>query len=117
MRSDSYVDGFLLAVPNANKERYLQVARDAARLFKEHGAIEVVECWGDDVPEGKLTSMPMAVKLERDKTVVFSWVAWPSREMRDVGMKAFMNDPRCPKDMPFDGKRVIYGGFRVLTHG
>ena len=115
MRSDSYVDGFLLAVPNANKERYLQVARDAARLFKEHGAIEVVECWGDDVPEGKLTSM--AVKLERDETVVFSWVAWPSREVRDVGMKAFMNDPRCPKDMPFDGKRVIYGGFRVLTHG
>mgnify|MGYP001159243568 CR=1 FL=1 len=116
MRSDSYVDGFLLAVPNANKERYLQVAHDAAQLFKEHGAMEVVECWGDDVPEGKLTSMPMAVKLEGDETVVFSWVAWPSREVRDVGMKAFMDDPRCPKDMPFDGKRVIYGGFRVLMH-
>ncbi len=116
MTSGSYIDGFLLAVPSANKERYLQVASEAARLFKEHGATEVVECWGDDVPEGKLTSMPMAVKLESDETVVFSWVSWPSREVRDAGMKAFMDDPLCSKDMPFDGKRVIYGGFRVLVN-
>ena len=117
MRSDSYVDGFLLAVPSANKERYFQVARDATPLFKEHGAIEVVECWGDDVPEGKLTSMPMAVKLEEGETVVFSWIVWPSREVRDTGMKAVMEDPRFIKEMPFDGKRMIFGGFRVLVHG
>ncbi|MBP6752153.1 MAG: DUF1428 domain-containing protein [Alicycliphilus sp.] len=114
MQSDHYVDGFLLAVPGAQKERYLQVASKAARLFKEHGALGVVECWGDDVPDGKLTSMPMAVRLKPGETVVFSWITWPSREVRDTGMKAFMEDPRCPKDMPFDGKRLIYGGFRVL---
>lgn len=116
MQPDHYVDGFLLAVPSANKERYLQVATEAARLFKEHGAISVVECWGDDVPEGKLTSMPMAIKLEAGEAVVFSWITWPSREARDAGMKAFMEDARCPKDMPFDGKRLIYGGFRVLLN-
>ena len=109
MQSDHYVDGFLLAVPGAQKERYLQVASKAARLFKEHGALGVVECWGDDVPDGKLTSMPMAVRLKPGETVVFSWITWPSRQVRDTGMKAFMEDPRCPKDMPFDGKRLIYG--------
>ncbi|WP_404299367.1 DUF1428 domain-containing protein [Alicycliphilus denitrificans] len=115
MRSDSYVDGFLLAVPSANKEIYRQHASSAAQLFKEHGAIEFIECWGDDVPQGKLTSMPMAVKLKDDETVVFSWVVWPSRQARDAGMKAVMDDPRCPREMPFDGKRLIYGGFRVLV--
>ncbi len=116
MKSDSYIDGFLLAVPTANKEAFRQHASDAAQLFKEHGAIAVIECWGDDVPEGELTSMPMAVKCKDDETVVFSWIAWPSREARDTGMKAVMADPRCNMDMPFDGKRVIYGGFRVLVN-
>ena len=116
MQSDHYVDGFLLAVPGAQKERYLQVASKAARLFKEHGALGVVECWGDDVPEGKLTSMPLAVQRKDDEAVVFSWVVWPSRAVRDAGMQAVMDDPLCPKDMPFDGQRVIYGGFRVLVH-
>ena len=115
MKSDSYVEGFLLAVPTANKEAYLRFATEGAKLFKEHGATELVECWGDDVPEGKLTSMPMAVQRKDDETVVFSWVVWPSREARDAGMKAIMDDPRCPKEMPFDGKRLIYGGFRVLV--
>ncbi len=115
MNADAFVDGFLLAVPSANRERYRQVASDAAQLFKQHGAVEVVECWGEDVPEGKLTSMPMAVKLEDGETVVFSWIVWPSREVRDAGMKAIMEDPRVPKDMPFDGKRMIFGGFRVLV--
>ncbi|WP_367065131.1 DUF1428 domain-containing protein [Oryzisolibacter sp. LB2S] len=115
MQSDSYVEGFLLAVPNANKEAYRQLALETAALFKAHGATEVVECWGDDVPEGKLTSMPMAVQRQEDETVVFSWIIWPSRQARDAGMKAFMDDPRCPKEMPFDGKRLIYGGFRVLV--
>lgn len=116
MQSSSYVDGFLLAVPSASQERYRQVASAAAQVFKKHGATEVVECWGDDVPEGKLTSMPMAVKLEAGETVVFSWIVWPSRAARDAGMKAFMDDPAMPKDMPFDGKRVIFGGFRVLVN-
>ncbi|WHZ11629.1 MAG: Protein of unknown function DUF1428 [Burkholderiaceae bacterium] len=116
MKSDAYVDGFLLAVPSANKEAYCQVASEGARLFKEHGAVEVIECWGDDVPDGKLTSMPMAVQRKDDETVVFSWVVWPSREARDAGMKAFMEDPRCPKEMPFDLRRMIFGGFRVLVN-
>lgn len=116
MKSDSYVDGFLLAVPTANKEAFRQHATDAAQLFKEHGALAVIECWGDDVPEGKLTSMPMAVKCKEDETVVFSWIAWPSREARDTGMQAVMADPRCNMDMPFDGKRLIFGGFRVLVN-
>jgi len=115
MTRDSYVEGFLLAVPTANKEAYLRLALEAGKLFKEHGATEYVECWGDHVPQGKLTSMPMAVQCKDDETVVFSWVAWASREARDAGMKAFMDDPRCPKEMPFDGKRLIYGGFRVLV--
>ena len=115
MKPDAYVDGFLLAVPTANKELYRQHASDAAPLFKEHGALELIECWGDDVPEGKLTSMPMAVQCRDDETVVFSWIVWPSRAARDAGMKALMDDPRCPKEMPFDGKRMIFGGFRVLV--
>ena len=99
MQSDHYVDGFLLAVPGAQKERYLQVASKAARLFKEHGALGVVECWGDDVPDGKLTSMPMAVRLKPGETVVFSWITWPSRQVRDTGMKAFM-EKRQPNWIP-----------------
>ena len=116
MKSDAYVDGFLIAVPTANKEAFRQLADTTAKIFREHGATQVVETWGDDVPEGKLTSMPMAVKLEAGETVVFSWVAWPSREARDAGMKAVMEDPRCPKEMPFDGQRMIFGGFRVLVN-
>ncbi len=111
------VDGFVAAVPTANRERYKQHAEAAAVVFKEHGALRVVECWGDDVPQGKLTSFPMAVKCEDDETVVFSWVAWPSRQQRDKGMKKVMADPRPQPDtnpMPFDGKRLIYGGFEVL---
>lgn len=115
MKSDGYIEGFLLAVPNANKEAYRRVAAEGAKLFMAHGATEVVECWGDDVPEGKLTSMPMAVQCRDGETVVFSWIGWPSREARDAGMKAVMDDPRFPKEMPFDGKRMIFGGFRVLV--
>lgn len=117
MSPDTYVDGFLAAVPTGSKTRYREHARKAAQLFREHGAIQIVECWGDDVPEGKLTSMPMAVRLKDDETVVFSWIAWPSREARDRGMQAVMDDPRLPKDMPFDGQRMIFGGFRVLVNG
>jgi len=115
----SYVDGFVAAVPTANREAYKRHAQDAAAVFKEHGALAVVECWGDDVPEGKLTSFPMAVKRQADETVVFSWVTWPSRQARDAGMKKVMADPRVQPDtnpMPFDGKRLIYGGFEVLVN-
>jgi uncharacterized protein YbaA (DUF1428 family) len=113
----TYVDGYVLAVPNANRAAYQKVAEDAAILFKEYGALKVVECWGDDVPEGKLTSFPMAVKCEENETVVFSWIVWPSREVRDRGNQLVMADPRMQpgKEMPFDGKRLIYGGFETIV--
>ena len=113
----SYVDGFVCAVPTANREAYLKHAQDVAGLFKDCGALSVVECWGDDVPEGKLTSFPMAVQRQPDETVVFSWVSWPSRAVRDAGWAQVMANPRMQPGtvaMPFDGKRVIYGGFEVL---
>jgi uncharacterized protein YbaA (DUF1428 family) len=113
-----YIDGFVAAVPTANRDAYRKHAEAAAVVFKEHGALKLVECWGDDVPDGKLTSFPMAVKKQADETVVFSWIAWPSREARDAGMKKVMEDPRVKPEnnpMPFDGKRLIYGGFSVLV--
>ena len=114
----SYVDGFVVAVPTSKQEEYRKHAEEALAIFKEHGAPRCVECWGDDVPDGKLTSFPMAVQKTADETVVFSWVEWPSREARNPGMKKVMEDPRMPQDMsamPFDGKRMIYGGFRPIV--
>ncbi len=111
----NYVDGFVLAVPTANREVYRKHAQLGATVFKRHGALRVVECWGDDVPEGKLTSFPMAVKCQADETVVFSWIVWPSRAARDEGMKNVMADPELHVTMPFDGKRMIYGGFQVIV--
>jgi uncharacterized protein YbaA (DUF1428 family) len=114
----SYVDGFIAAVPTANREAFRKHAADAAVVFKELGALHVVECWGDDVPDGKVTSFPMAVKKKEDETVVFSWIVWPSRQARDEGMKKMMADPRMQPEanpMPFDGKRLIFGGFQVLV--
>jgi len=114
----AYIDGFVAAVPTANRERYRKYAQEAAAVFKQHGALKLVECWGDDVPQGKLTSFPMAVQCKDDETVVFSWITWPSREVRDAGMQKVMADPRLQPDknpMPFDGKRLIYGGFEVLV--
>ncbi|MGE4244069.1 DUF1428 domain-containing protein [Ramlibacter sp.] len=112
----NYVDGFVIAVPAAKKEEYLKQATLAAQLFKECGALEIVETWGDDVPEGKVTSFSMAVKRKDDEVVVFSWVTWPSKAVRDEGMKKFMADPRMEdmKNMPFDGQRMIFGGFQVI---
>lgn len=113
-----YIDGFVLAVPTANRERFREHAAAAAEVFKEYGAVEVVECWGEDVPAGKVTSFPMAVKCRPDETVVFSWIAWPSREVRDAGMQKVMADPRLQPDrnpMPFDGTRMIFGGFRPIV--
>lgn len=113
----NYIDGFTAAVPNANREAYRAHAAKTAELFKKHGALRIVECWGDDVPDGKLTSFPLAVKKETDETVVFSWIAWPSRAVRDEAWKQIMQDPSMQpgaNPMPFDGKRMIYGGFQVL---
>jgi uncharacterized protein YbaA (DUF1428 family) len=114
----AYIDGFLLAVPTDNRAAYQALAEWMVPLFKDHGALRVVECWGDDVPDGKVTSFPMAVKAEPGETVVFSWVVWPSKEVRDAGSKAMMADPRMQKmdmkNVPFDGKRMILGGFEVL---
>ena len=114
----SYIDGFVAAVPTANREAYRRHAEAAAVVFKEHGATKVVECWGDDVPDGKITSFPLAVQRKADETVVFSWLVWPSKSVRDAGMAKVMADPRLKPDvnpMPFDGKRLIYGGFEVLV--
>jgi uncharacterized protein YbaA (DUF1428 family) len=113
----AYVDGFLIAVPTAKRQAYHDLAAMAAPIFREHGALSVVECWGDDVPEGKVTSFPMAVKLEPGETVVFSWIVWPSREARDAGNAKVMADPRMqpPGEMPFDGKRMIFGGFEMMV--
>ena len=112
-----YVDGFVAAVPTANREAYLRHATLAAAAFREHGALSVTECWGDDVPVGTLTSFPRAVQCPPDETVVFSWVTWPSRAVRDAGWQKVMADPRMQSDanpMPLDAKRLIYGGFQVL---
>jgi uncharacterized protein YbaA (DUF1428 family) len=113
----AYVDGFVIAIPTANRAAYQKIAEEAAIVFKEYGALKVVECWGDDVPEGKVTSFPMAVKCEENETVVFSWILWPSRQVRDEGNQKAMADPRMPtlESMPFDGKRLIFGGFEVLV--
>ena len=113
----SYVDGFVVAVPTANREAYRKYAEESAPVFKEHGATRFMECWGDDVPEGKVTSFPMAVKLEEGETVVFSWIIWPSREARDAGNAKAMADPRMqpPAELPFDAQRMIYGGFEAIV--
>lgn len=113
-----YVDGFVTPVPTANKETYCKHAQDVAHIFKEFGALSVTECWGDDVPEGTLTSFPIAIKRELIETVVLSWITWPSRAVRDAGWAKVMADPRMKtyeSTMPFDGKRLIYGGFQMVV--
>jgi uncharacterized protein YbaA (DUF1428 family) len=112
-----YADGYLIAVPDANKEAYRQMASKAADVFKEYGATRIVEAWGDDVPEGKVTDFKGAVKAKDDETVVFSWVEWPSKQARDEAWPKIMADERMKPDqdkMPFDGQRMIYGGFAPL---
>ncbi|KKJ78458.1 RNA signal recognition particle 4.5S RNA [Kiloniella litopenaei] len=113
----SYVDGFVAAVPTKNKESYLKHAQIASTVFKEYGALKVVDCWGDDVPDGKYTSFPLAVKKQSDETVLFGWIVWPDKTTRDVAMQKAMEDPRMQEEenpMPFDGKRLIYGGFEMM---
>jgi len=113
----TYVDGFVASVPTAKRADFLEHAQAMGKLFKEYGAISVVDCWGDDVPEGKLTSFPLAVQCKPDETVVFGWITWPSRETRDESWKKLMADPRMQSAAapPFDGKRMIYGGFEMVS--
>jgi uncharacterized protein YbaA (DUF1428 family) len=112
----SYIDGFVIPVPSGKKAAYRDMCANAAEIFKEYGATRVVECWGDDVPAGKVTDFKGAVKADNDENVVFSWIVWPSKEVRDRGNEKMRNDPRMQMtpDMPFDGKRMIFGGFEVL---
>jgi uncharacterized protein YbaA (DUF1428 family) len=115
----TYVDGFVVAVPTANKEIYRKYAEEAATVFKDHGALSLVECWGDDVPEGKINSMHTAVLRKPDETVVFSWITWPDKATRDAGMKKVFADPRLPatmEAMPYDGTRMIFGGFVMIVN-
>jgi uncharacterized protein YbaA (DUF1428 family) len=110
----AYVDGFLLAVPKDRLEDYKKIATEAAAIWKEYGALEYAECTADDVPYGELTSFPRAVMAGEDETVIFSWITYESREKRDEIMGKVMKDPRMdmdPASMPFDGKRMIFGGF------
>ena len=111
----SYVDGFLLAVPKAKLDDYKKLAQKGGAVWMEHGALAYVECIGDDVPYGELTSFPRAVQAKEDEVVIFSWVVYASRESRDAVMAKVMADPRMDADwqaMPFDGKRMIFGGFK-----
>ncbi len=112
-----YSDGYLVPVPTAGRDAYHAVAAEASIVFREHGALRVVEAWGDDVPEGTRTDFARAVQLREDETVVFSWVEWPSKEARMAGWDGVMADPRMndpDRTMPFDGKRMVYGGFVPL---
>ena len=113
----SYVDGFVIPVPTGNREAYLKTAETAAALFLEYGATQVVECWGDDLAKGHTTDFFSAVKAVDGENVVFSWIIWPSKQARDAGNAKVMADPRMMMEdlpMPFDGKRLIFGGFSTL---
>ncbi|MEQ1619267.1 MAG: DUF1428 domain-containing protein [Terricaulis sp.] len=113
----AYIDGYVIPVLKSNRAAYLEAARFAAPIFKEHGALKVVETWGDDVPKGTQTDFYMAVKCTEEENVVFSWIVWPDKATRDAGMAKAMADPRMQPGaapMPFDGKRMIFGGFEVL---
>ncbi|WP_297187139.1 DUF1428 domain-containing protein [uncultured Porticoccus sp.] len=118
----SYIDGFILAVPKANKEKFSQHAEVADAVFIEWGATRIFECWEDDVPDGKVTDFRRAVQAKEDEAVVFSWIEWPDKATRDAGMEKIMaamdSDPRLNPEknpMPFDGMRMIFGGFAPVV--
>jgi uncharacterized protein YbaA (DUF1428 family) len=107
----AYIDGFVAAVPTANKDKFLDHAKTIDALFFEFGAHRVVECWSDDVAHGKVTDFYRAVQATEDESIVFSWIEWPDKATRDAGMVKMMTDDRMNGPMPFDGKRMVYGGF------
>ncbi|MBO6676245.1 MAG: DUF1428 domain-containing protein [Rhizobiales bacterium] len=114
----SYVDGFVFTVPTARKDDFRAQARALADVFREYGALSVCECWGVDVPDGEITSFPMAVKKAADETVVFSWIVWPDKATRDKGNADVFEDPRMEQQftaLPLDGKRMIMGGFEPIV--
>ena len=114
----TYVEGFVTAVPTANREKYIAHAERAAAMIREHGAARFVETWGDDVPKGKVTDFQGAVQAKDDETVLFSWFEYPDKAARDAANEKMMADPRMAdmaKDMPFDGSRMIYGGFAAIV--
>ena len=116
----AYVDGFVLPIPNRNLDAYRRMARKAGKIWREHGALEYVECIADDVKPGKLTSFPQSVKLKPGEAVWFSWIVYKSRKHRDQVLKKVMGDKRVsammsPKNMPFDVKRMFWGGFKVMV--
>ena len=116
----AYIDGFVIPVAPGKKEEYRKMAALAAPMFMEFGAIEIVECFEDDVPEGKVTDFRRAVKAEEGENVVFSWIEWPSKQARDEAWPKLMADERMQPDhanMPFDGKRMFWGGFSTLVDG
>jgi uncharacterized protein YbaA (DUF1428 family) len=113
----SYIDGMVAAVPTAKGAEYLAHSKQMNAVLKDYGATRIVECWGDDMPDGKLTSFPLAVQRKDDETVVLSWIEWPSKAARNAGWAKAMADPRMSTEsnpMPFDGKRLIHGGFDVI---
>ena len=114
----NYVDGFVLPIPKKNVDKYKKIAKLAAKVWLEYGALEYYECMGDDVKPGKVTSFPQSVKLKADEVVFFSWIVYKSRAQRDRVLKKVMADPRIksmgPEMLPFDGKRMIYGGFKPV---
>lgn len=118
----AYIDGFVIAVPKANKDKFIEHARMGDQVFMDYGATRILECWQDDVPEGKQTDFFRAVECKEDEAVVFSWIEWPDKEARDAGMAKVMDkmntDPRMDPEknpMPFDGARMIYGGFSPVV--
>ncbi len=114
----TYVEGFLTPVPTANKDAYLRHAQEAAPVLKELGVVRMVEAWGDDVPRGTLTDLWMAVDAQADESVLFSWFEYPDRATRDATSDSLMKDPRLAgmmNEMPFDARRMIYGGFERLA--
>jgi uncharacterized protein YbaA (DUF1428 family) len=114
-----YVEGFVLPVPKRNLDAYRRIARKAGKIWREHGALEYRECFADDVPKGEVTSFPRSVQVKRGETVVFAWIVFNSRAHRDRVNAKVMKDPRLadmdPKTMPFDTRRMIYGGFAVAV--
>jgi uncharacterized protein YbaA (DUF1428 family) len=112
-----YVDGFVVPVPRENREAYRELAAKMAPIFMKHGATRLVECWGTDVPDGKVTDFRGAVKAKDDEDVVFSWISWPDKATRDAGMAAVRENPEMDMGagMPFDGQRMIFGGFETIV--